>query len=65
MSGPVYQLTPISCNQCGMGNIHPRESNYYDRYSKETVTEATWVCHRCGNVINRGEISRTKDSDTE
>ncbi len=63
MSGYVYQLTSRSCNACGMTNVQPREERYYDRYSRETVTEAVWVCPKCNTRFSAGEVSRVKDNE--
>jgi C4-type Zn-finger protein len=65
MSENVYQLTQLACTMCGQGNIQPQTSTYHDRYAQETVTEATWVCHRCGNRFNSGIVSRQPDEKTK
>ena len=65
MSNDVYQLTQLSCNVCGMGGIAPRTESYHDRFSGETITEATWTCHRCGTRFNTGVVSPVKDNETE
>ena len=61
MSGQVYQLTQQTCNMCGQPGVQPRTDTQYDRYTRETVTEAYWVCPRCGSRFAGGEISRVKD----
>ena len=58
MSGRIHQLTQLSCNMCGMSSISPRTSTYTDRFTNEIITEAEWVCHRCGNRFNSGIVSR-------
>ena len=63
MQGQVYQLTQIACNSCGQPGCQPQTSTYFDRFTRETVTEATWRCHRCGCTISTGEVSRTKDNE--
>ncbi len=65
MSGNVYQLTQLTCTSCGQPGVWPQESNYYDKYTQETVTEATWVCPRCGTRFNAGEVSRTKINEKD
>ena len=59
----VHQLTQQSCTFCGQGGVWPRESKFYDRYTQETVTEATWICHKCGQRFAGGEVSRVKDNE--
>lgn len=61
MSGQIHQFTQQICSSCGAGGISPQISQYYDRYTQETVTEATWVCTRCGTKFSQGEVSRVKD----
>jgi ribosomal protein L37AE/L43A len=65
MAGQIHQLTQQSCNVCGQGGVQPREESYYDRYTQETVTEAVWVCYRCGNRFAGGEISRVKHNESK
>ena len=60
MSNQVYQLTQLSCNICGQAGVWPRTENTYNKQTQETIVEAVWVCPRCGNRFNTGEISRTK-----
>lgn len=60
MSEQIGQLTQLSCNHCGMSGIIPRTSSYTDRFTQEIITEAEWVCHRCGNRFNTGIVSREK-----
>ena len=63
MSNNVHQLTQLSCTSCGAGGISPRTETSYDRYTQETVTEAVWICSRCGSRFNSGEVSRVKVSN--
>ena len=65
MSNQVHQLTQLTCNMCGMPGINPRVDRYRDRFAQEMVTEAIWVCHRCGNRFNAGIISREKINEEE
>lgn len=48
-----------------MCGIQPSESKTYDRYTDETITEATWVCYRCGNIVHRGEVAREKHGNEQ
>lgn len=63
MSGQIHQLTQLTCNMCGQPGCQPQTSTYFDKYSRETVTEATWRCHRCGNNFSNGEVSRVKENE--
>lgn len=54
----AHQLTQLSCNFCGQPGIRPRVSTYEDRYNQELITEADWICHRCGNRFESGIVSR-------
>ncbi len=65
MSGNVYQLTQLPCSSCGYSIVSPQESTYVDRFTQEIVTEATWVCPRCGTRFNAGEVSRVKINEKE
>ena len=65
MGGQVHQLTQQTCSFCGQGGVWPRENRYYDRHTQETVTEATWVCHKCGNKFAEGEVSRVSNNEQE
>lgn len=66
MSNNVYQLSPLTCTRCGMPGVSPRTSVQYNKYTKETITEAVWTCHRCNSTFNIGEISReTSNEKTE
>ena len=65
MSDQVYQLTQMPCNSCGMGGIMPRTDTYVDRYTNEKITEATWVCHRCGSRFYSGIIAREQSNENQ
>lgn len=60
MDSQVYQLTQLTCNCCGQTGISPRTETYEDRFAQEMVTEAVWICHRCGQRFNAGVVSREK-----
>lgn len=63
MSYEISQLTQLNCNMCGHSGVVPRTETYYDRFAKETITEATWTCPRCGSRFNSGIMSRVKDNE--
>ena len=65
MEGQIHQMSPENCRTCGMTCIMPREESYFDRRNNEIVTEAIWICHRCGTRIGSGEISRVKQDEKE
>lgn len=49
---------PMTCNACGTTGIAPRiVENNMSR--TEVITEAKWICSRCGNLFFNGIISRT------
>jgi ribosomal protein L37AE/L43A len=60
MDSQVHQLSQLTCNYCGQVGIIPRTETYEDRFAQERVTEAVWVCHRCGQRFNAGVMSREK-----
>jgi len=57
LSGNI-ENRPMGCNYCGSGPWNGRESTRKER--TELITECTWVCGRCGMVINQGVIKREK-----
>lgn len=63
MANEIQQLTQLPCTQCGMNGIAPRTENSYDRYTRETIVEAVWICHRCGSRFYSGVVSRTKENE--
>lgn len=65
MSDYIHQLTQQTCTFCGQAGVWPREHTYEDRYSQEVVTEASWVCHKCGNKFHEGEVSRVKTGNQQ
>jgi len=63
MEGLVQQLTQLACTSCGLPGIMPRTETYVDRYAQETITEATWTCHRCGSRFSSGIVSRVSNNE--
>lgn len=49
---------PQTCHGCGQPAIRPRISSHKDRFTEEVITEAEWVCHRCGSRFASGVVSR-------
>lgn len=62
MSNKIHQLTSMPCQSCGASAM-PKISSYHDKYTQETITEATWICPRCNSKIFNGEINRTKTTN--
>jgi len=60
MPGQIHQATQQTCRVCNQPGIWPREQSYTDHHTQEIVVEASWVCNRCGNLFDNGELSRTK-----
>ena len=56
-------MNGMTCSFCGLTNVLPKEESSYNRMTNEVVTEAVWICPRCGQKFNGGEISRVKQSD--
>jgi len=59
----TVQLVAQACNYCGYGVVQPRVSESYDRYAKETIVEATWLCPRCNQTTASGIVERRKDEE--
>jgi hypothetical protein len=47
-----------NCSTCGFGPVRPREEQSVDRFTRETIIEAVWICQRCGNRFAQGIVRR-------
>ena len=53
----TVQLIAQCCSHCGAGPWHPREEQSIDRYNNKMITEARWVCGKCGQFFASGVVS--------
>ena len=61
MNSKEVAPVPQRCTFCGAGPYHPREDRTFDRFTRQTIIEALWVCGNCGNLFDKGMIRVEKE----
>jgi ribosomal protein S27AE len=61
----MVQLVSQACRTCGYDTVRPQTNNIYNKWEKETVVEATWICPRCGSHFASGIVERIPDEKNQ
>jgi PHP family Zn ribbon phosphoesterase len=59
MNYNIVRPVARQCTMCGYGPVIPRQTRTVDA-RRMPITEAKWVCSRCGNIFAKGVIDDGK-----